>query len=195
MVFELKFELMGGSSRKEYREVVLFPGLRRIPGLNIVDWTSIHRTNVRGTTRTVRENYDISNSRGFGGTRGPTSMPGDRSSAMTTPRASLDHIIDDWAEAGVQLYDVPMNTRDMRYSVMIPVEALVPLMSSQYRGDMNDFRGRYENFIKNGADAPIFLAIGQNGRAKITGNEDLVWFAKKAGLEELPVFISYQKQA
>jgi hypothetical protein len=77
----------------------------------------------------------------------------------------------------------------------MPVEELASLMSPRYRGDMNDFRGRYERFIKDGPRAPIFLAIGQNGRAKITGNEDLVWFAKKAGLEELPVFISYQKQA
>jgi hypothetical protein len=38
------------------------------------------------------------------------------------------------------------------------------------------------------------MAIGQNGRAKITGNEDEVWFACKSGLEELPVFFSYQKQ-
>ena len=33
-----------------------------------------------------------------------------------------------------------------------------------------------------------------NGRVKITGNEDDVWYATKSGLEELPVFFSYQKQ-
>ena len=92
------------------------------------------------------------------------------------------------------MYDVPMNSTDMRYSAMMPVEELLPYMGSNYRGDMNDFTGRYQNFIKNGATAPVYLAIGGNGRAKITGNEDLVWFAQKAGLEELPVFVSYQKQ-
>ena len=34
----------------------------------------------------------------------------------------------------------------------------------------------------------------ENGRVKITGNEDDVWYATKSGLEELPVFFSYQKQ-
>jgi hypothetical protein len=60
---------------------------------------------------------------------------------------------------------------------------------------MLDFQGRYQQFIKNGATAPVFVAIGMNGVCKITGNEDLVWFAKKSGLESIPVFFSYQKQA
>jgi len=38
------------------------------------------------------------------------------------------------------------------------------------------------------------VAIGKNGAVKITGNEDLIWFAKKSGLEEVPVFLSYQRQ-
>ena len=193
VVYEIKFELMGATSRKEYREVVLFPGLRRIPGLNIIDWTSIHRTNVRGTIRTVRENYDVSNVAGLGGSlaavagRAPTP-------AMPTPRPALQKMIDDWSEGGVQLYDAPMNTNSMRYTVMMPVDELAPLISATYRGDRNDFNGRYRYFIKDGPQNPVYLAIGQNRRAKITGNEDLVWFAKKSGLEELPVFISYQKQ-
>ena len=59
---------------------------------------------------------------------------------------------------------------------------------------MKDFEGRYRQFIKNGPTAPVYLAIGQNGVAKVTGGEDLIWFSKKAGLRELPVFISYQRQ-
>jgi len=199
-VFEIKFELMGATSRKEYREAVLFPGLRRIPGINIVDWTSIHRTNVRGTVRTVREDKtlneygggDISNFGGLGGALGTLGRRDSRT--MITPRGTIQSMIDDWAEGGVQLYDAPMDTTDMRYHVMMPAEELAPLISSNYRGDMNDFRGRYQQFIKNGAHGPVYLAVGQNGRAKVTGNEDLIWFAKKSGLEELPVFISYQKQ-
>ena len=57
-----------------------------------------------------------------------------------------------------------------------------------------DFDGKYKHFIKSGAQLPVYVALGQNGRVKITGNEDLVWFAKKSGLEELPVFLSYQRQ-
>jgi len=199
ITYEIKFELMGASSRKEYREAILFPGLRRVPGINIIDWSSIHRTNVRGTIRTVRENktlneYDGSIG-GFGGLAGVLGATGRRDSrTMPTPRPALQTMIDDWAEGGVQLYDAPMDTTDMRYHTMMPVEDLVPLCSNSYRGDMNDFRGRYQNFIKDGAGAPVYLAIGQNGRASITGGEDQVWFAQKSGLEELPVFISYQKQ-
>jgi hypothetical protein len=191
--YEIKFELMGADSRKEYREAVLFPGLRRIPGINIIDWSSIHRTNVRGTTRTVREDKMLKEY-GIGGPVGLSAMRR-ASGARATPTPQLDVIISDWAEGGVQLYDTPTNFADMSSHLMMPVEELLPLRSAHYRGDMNDFRGRYQNFIREGASAPVFLAIGQNGRAKITGNEDLIWFAQKAGLEELPVFISYQKQA
>ena len=91
-------------------------------------------------------------------------------------------------------YDMPVNSTDMRYHVMMPVEELLPYISRYYRGNQNDFVGRYQKFIRDGSEAPVYLAIGKNGRAKITGNEDLVWFAKKSGLEELPVFLSYQKQ-
>jgi hypothetical protein len=52
----------------------------------------------------------------------------------------------------------------------------------------------YRNFIKNGPSGPVYIALGRNGRAKITGNEDIVWFAKKSGLKEVPVFFSYQRQ-
>ena len=51
-----------------------------------------------------------------------------------------------------------------------------------------------QNFIKNGPTTAVYVAVGQNGRVKITGNEDDVWYAIKSGLEELPVFFSYQKQ-
>ena len=195
MVFEIKFELMGASSRKEYREAVLFPGLRRISGLNIIDWTSIHRTNVRGTIRTVREDIVKELRGGFGsGQGGPTSAHQGISQPLPTPKLSIQAVIEDWKEAGVQAYDAPMNTDDMRYHVMVSTEELWPFKSKTYRDDFDTFDTGYIRFISDGARLPVYLAVGQNGRAKITGNEDLVWFAKRAGLEELPVFISYQKQ-
>ena len=92
-------------------------------------------------------------------------------------------------------YDMPTNTTDMRYHTMLPVSELISFTSNTYRGDKRDFEGRYRNFIKTGAREPVFLAIGQNGRARVTGGEDLIWFAKKSGLAELPVFLSFQKQA
>ena len=48
--------------------------------------------------------------------------------------------------------------------------------------------------IKTGPAGPVYVAVGKNGRVKITGNEDIVWFAKKSGLEQVPVFFSYQMQ-
>ena len=59
---------------------------------------------------------------------------------------------------------------------------------------MDAFNGMYQNFIARGPQLPVFIALGKNGRIKITGNEDIIWFAKKSGLEEVPVFLSYQNQ-
>ena len=195
VVFEIKFELMGAASRKEYREAVLFPGLRRIPGINIIDWSSIHRTNVRGTIRTVRENKINELRGGFGmGYGGNSTAYAGTSDPLPTPRLSLNQVAQDWMQGGVQIYDMPTNVNDMRYHVMVPVEELWQYCSRVHRGDGNTFDAGYTRFIRDGARLPVYLAVGQNGRVKITGNEDLVWFAKRAGLEELPVFISYQKQ-
>ena len=103
---------------------------------------------------------------------------------MKTPRSSLQSILDDWAEGGVMAYDAPMDSTDMRYHVMMPVEELLPFIGGkEYRGDMKDFEGRYRQFIKTGPTAPVFVAVGMNNRIKVTGNEDLIWFAKKSGLK------------
>jgi hypothetical protein len=113
---------------------------------------------------------------------------------MVTPRGALGQIAADWQQGGVMLYDVPMNTNDMRYHVMLPVEELLPYVKQVYRGDMGTFRGQYRDFIRTGPKQPVYIAVGENA-IKVTGNEDLIWFAKKAGLQDLPVFLSYQKQA
>ncbi len=76
---------------------------------------------------------------------------------------------------------------------MMPVSELTPLLSSP-RAPEDVMDGRYQDFIKNGATMPIYIAIGMNGTAKITGNEDIVHHAVRSGLEEVPVFLSYQRQ-
>ena len=53
--YEIKFELIGNIGRVKYRDKVLIPGLMKIKGLRILRISSMHRTNVRGTIRTVRE--------------------------------------------------------------------------------------------------------------------------------------------
>ena len=109
-------------------------------------------------------------------------------------RQAVQKMIDDWAEGGVMAYDAPVDTTDMRYHSMIPVEELVPYSPRMYRSDKREFDARYKMFIKTGPTYPVYLSIGQNGRAKVTGGEDLIFFAKKSGLKELPVFFSFQKQ-
>ena len=194
--YEIKFELIGNIGRVKYRDRVLIPGLMKIKGLRILRVSPIHRTNVQGTIRTVRENLqEYGGVANFGGVAGNLGML--RKSYFQTnitPRPDIQSILDDWVEGGVQVYDAPTDVTNMRYHVMMPVEELLSLTSREFRAPMDAFDGMYQNFIKNGADAPVYVALGKNGRAKVTGNEDLIWFAKRSGLEELPVFFSYQRQ-
>jgi hypothetical protein len=223
-VFEIKFELLGAQNRIKYRDYVLIPEMRKIEGLRIVDWTAIHKINVQGSIRTVREGLEKLNEQGFGSGFGMGSnfggLAGGLSSvrfdkrARVTPTPTLDSIKDDWVEGGVQIYDFPTNTNDMQYHTMLPVKELWHHRSriQRHPKDIYDIKYqqfdavyqrlksalkdpvKYQEFIRTGAHGPVYLAVGQNGRISITGNEDLVWFAKKSGLKELPVFISYQRQ-
>jgi len=188
MTMEVKFELLGTEGRVRYRDEVLIPGLMKIKGLKILRLSPIHRINVKGTIRTVRESFGGSGPQGF--------APNQQMlQPMTTPRPSLEDALRDWMSGGIEAYDMAVNTRDMRYTTMIPVKELLPYISREFRAPADAFDGMYQHFIANGAEAPVYLALGKNGRIKITGNEDIVWFAKRAGLEEVPVFISYQRQA
>jgi len=157
----------------------------KIKGLKILRISPIHRTNVKGTIRTVREEFSYD----FGG-----DIPGQSAETSVTPRMALQDIVDDWSDGGVMAYDLPTNTNDMRYHVMMPVEELRPFISRINRDPEDIFMGKYQDFIKNGPTQPVYVALGKNGRIKITGNEDDVWYAAKAGLKELPVFFSYQNQ-
>jgi hypothetical protein len=223
VIFDIKFELLGAQSRVEYRDKVLIPQIRLIDGLKIVKWSAIHKTNIQGTVRTVRESQQPLSEYGFGASTGGSmgglaqnlgSVRYSASPSRPTPTPTLDSIVGDWAEGGVQAYDFPTNTNEMRYHTMLPVSELWAYRSGYNRhpkdifdvkfGNFNAVYQRlkdklkdpaaYHEFIKDGAQGPVYLAIGKNGRVKITGNEDLVWFAKKAGLQELPVFLSYQRQ-
>ena len=200
VVYSIKFKLHGQESRRDYVRSTLIPGLRKIRGLRILKVSPSSERINKPKARTIGESRIMKEYGGeVGGFGGMASSLGAQREmprgVMPTPRPLLKDIIADWAEGGVQLYDAPVDSTDMRYTVMMPTEELQPLLSRDYRGGQMDFDGRYQQFISRGADAPVYLAIGQNGRAKITGNEDIVWFAKESGLEEVPVFISYQRQA
>ena len=186
--YEIKFELLGAIGRVKYRDRVLIPNLMKVSGLRILRLSPIHRTNTKGTIRTVREYYSA---HGAGLDLGTLSQSTQDS---VTPRMSLQGVVDDWQDGGVMAYDVPTNTNDMRYHVMMPVEELRPYISRVNRDPADRFVEKYRNFIQTGPLQPVYIAIGKNGRVKITGNEDDVWYAVKSGLEELPVFFSYQNQ-
>jgi hypothetical protein len=194
--YEIKFELLGTQSREVYRDKILIPSLMKIKGLKILRVSPISQTNIKGTIRTVREALNeyggIAN---FGGrTSDIARMRRTAGTVMRTPRSTLQDVLDDWVEGGVKLYDDPAPTDHMRYHVMFPVSELYDLMGREFRAPKDSFDGMYRNFIKNGPSGPVYIALGRNGRAKITGNEDIVWFAKKSGLKEVPVFFSYQRQ-
>ena len=196
--YEIKFELIGSLGRVKYRDRILIPGLMKIKGLRILRLSSIHRTNVRGTIRTVREDLmeygGISNFGGGVGSLGAVGGRGSMGTKMRTPRMSIEDIMMDWAEGGVKMYDEIAPNNLMGYHVMYPVEELLDYLGREFRAPMDGFDGMYQQFIKNGPTAPVYVALGQNKRAKITGGEDIVWFAKRAGQKEVPVFFSYQRQ-
>jgi len=192
--YEIKFELLGTESRVRYRDSTLIPGLMRVKGLRVLRVSPIHRTNMRGTIRTVRETLikegGLSGG-GFGG--GVSAMPNLSRGPMVTPRLTIKQALEDWV-GGVMPYDVPMDTNEMAYHVMTPVSELLPYISREFRAPKDAFDGMYQHFISHGPQEPVYVALGKNNRVKITGNEDIIWFAKRAGLQDVPVFFSYQRQ-
>jgi len=183
---ELKFELLGNISRERYVKRILVPGLMKISGLKILRIGRMEKT-----TRQKPVKEEIANLKEFF----PANyVPDKHSTAMPTPALSMEEVVADWVAGSVMAYDQPMDVRNMRYHVMMPVVELLPFISRMFRAPKDAFDGMYQNFINSGPDAPVFIAIGKNGRVKVTGNEDLIWFAKRSGLEELPVFFSYQTQ-
>ena len=180
--YEIKFELYGAQSRDSYRDLTLVPAIAR----EVTGATVYRRGQVSKIEAGLSESYA-----GLA-----YSTPANNSSPEMphAPSLTIDGVLADWVEGAVQAYDAPMNTTDMAYHVMVPVEELWELCGRYYRGSRQEFDNRYQNFIKYGSQKPIFVAVGRNRRVKITGNEDDVWFAKKSGLRDLPVFFSYQRQ-
>lgn len=174
----LKFALQGQKHRVEWIKQILLPQIHKISSkirIHKVDRAEL----VSSSKQRLEESYYNSTMR--------------QSPGRTTPLPSVQNLIDDWVEGGV-MYDQPTNHNLTRYSVMMPVEDLKHLCGREARKHGHHFDAGYENFIQNGPRDPIYLAIGKNGRAKITGNEDDLRYAIKAGVEEVPVFISYQRQ-
>jgi hypothetical protein len=179
-LLSLKFVLKAQEARKIYIEQLFLPYIRGIAGLNIGPAGYSFPEEVKK----IREaNAGLNNA-----------LNARNGRPQPTPRMSVQKVAQDWMDGGVMAYDMPMNTQNMGYHVMVPVSELKPYCSRVFRAPGDAFDGGYKNFIKSGPQTPVYVAVGQNGRIKITGNEDDVWYAMKSGLEELPVFFSYQKQ-
>jgi hypothetical protein len=174
----LKFALQGQKSRKEWVRQVLIPQIHKISSA-----IRLHRVEPAELASVSKQRLEELYYQ--------TSMR--QSPGRTTPVPTIQSLIDDWVEGGV-MYDAPTNINLTRYSVMMPVEDLKHLCGREARKHGHHFDAGYQKFIENGPRDPIYLAIGKNGRAKITGNEDDLRYAIKAGVEEVPVFISYQRQ-
>lgn len=188
----IKFALLGATKRITYRRQTLIPKMSIIKGLQIHKVYPIERINKQGTIRRVNEKkqlkeYAIND-------YAQNAVPRKSSRKMPTPRNSIQNMVDDYSASGQQVYDMPVRTNNMAYHVMVPVEELMMYMPRYYRGDRMKYETSYQDFIANGPKIPVFVAIGANGRAKITGNEDIVFFAIEAGVAEVPVFFSYQRQ-
>ena len=174
----LKFALQGQKNRREWVRQVLLPQIHKISSqirIHKIDSADL----VSSSGRKLEESYYNSSMR--------------QSTGRTTPIPSIQSLIDDWVQGGV-MYDTPTNINLTRYSVMMDVEDLKPYLPREARKHGHHFDAGYQKFIEMGPRDPIYLAIGKNGRAKITGNEDDLRYALKAGVEEVPVFISYQRQ-
>jgi hypothetical protein len=184
---EIKFELMGSVSRERYRDRTLLPGLMRIRGLKILRMGNIENVDAAA----LKEYGGVSN---FGGNTSTLARARYGSGPVRTPSMTVQQVADEWRRDGVMGYDRPMANADMQYHVMVNTEELFPYMSRMYRNPKDAFDADYQHFVKNGPQGSVYVAVGKNGRIKITGNEDIVWFAKKSGLEQVPVFFSYQMQ-
>jgi hypothetical protein len=183
---EIKFELSGAVSRERYNKRILVPGLMKIRGMKILRMGNIEAVEARA----LREALGMP----FGGAVAGLGSVRYGTGPVRTPRLSIQQTADEWANDGVMGYDRPMANADMQYHVMVDTEELLPYMSRVYRNPKDAFDADYQHFIKNGPDGAVYVAVGKNGRVKITGNEDIVWFAKKSGLEQVPVFFSFQLQ-
>ena len=183
---KIKFELLGRQSRDEYMKLVLLPSLLKIKGLKITPG---------GIGKVDLISKGLSETAGFGGySTGAANAPR-QGPFVPTPKPSIQDLIDAWVSSGERVYDIPTDNNQMSYHTMVDVEELWSCITSPfYRNTTREFDSVKKNIINHGAYNPIVVAIGKNGRAKITSGIDIVFAAKDLGLRELPTIFMYQHQ-
>ena len=174
---KLKFVLRGRKNRMAWVRQVLIPSIKQID--QRIRVRNIRRAELFRTSKVLKEFYAAYSQR--------------PSFERATPRSELDQLVADWVDGGV-MYDAPTMFNDSSTHVMMPVEEIKHLLPREARKHGHHYEAGYKNFIKEGPVNPVYIAIGKNGRAKIIGNEDDLRYAIDAGLEEVPVFFSYQTQ-
>jgi len=173
----LKFVLQGRQNRMSWARQVLVPSIKSID--QRIRVAILKRAKLFRTSKVLKEFYAAYNQR--------------PSHERPTPRGELAQMITDWSEGGV-MYDSPTIINDRTSHVMMPVKEIEHLLPRQSRKHGHHYDAGYKKFIEEGPTNPIYIAIGKNKKAKITGNEDDLRYAIEAGVEEVPVFFSYQTQ-
>ena len=120
----------------------------------------------------------------------------DRTEPLPTPRISLQNILKDWM-MGVMDYDQLQSANHMTYHTMVPISEFKPWMDRWDRAPQDAYikNEMYKSFIANGPTQAVVVAFGKNGVIKILANQEVVIFAKEAGLEEVPAIFQFQRQA
>ena len=96
-----------------------------------------------------------------------------------TPIPTIQDLLDDWVRSGGQWQHT-----------MMPVDELL-LYLSDAPEDV-DVAGAKFNIINNDIPDSVYVTIGKNGKAKVTGGEDTLLAAKEIGLKDLPTVFSFQ---
>ena len=98
---------------------------------------------------------------------------------------------------GVMDYDQLQSANHMTYHTMVPISEFKPWMDRWDRAPQDAYikNEMYKSFIANGPTQAVVVAFGKNGVIKILANQEVVIFAKEAGLEEVPAIFQFQRQA
>jgi hypothetical protein len=177
----VKFVLLGQQSVTQYIKGVLMPGLKKIEGLQVIrvdNWEEV--TGAR-----------LSEYIAFGDNVGQDRL---------SPTPTIDQIMQNWVSTGEDRATAAVDNElahQVREVTMMPVEELMRYLSSPgnfFSGTKNEFDDLKQKIIGGYNVQPVMVAIGKNGRAKVTKGDDLILVAKDIGLKELPTVFSLQLQ-
>ena len=183
---KIKFELLGQQSREEYMKIVLLPGLLKIKGFKIMPG---------GLGKIEKISRNVNEVAGFHQSSAGAASAPHQGPFVPTPKPSIQDLIDAWVASGERIYDIPTDNNINSYHTMVDIDELWTLITSPfYRNTTREFDSVKKNIINHGSYNPIVVAVGKNGRAKITSGIDIVFAAKDLGLRELPTIFMYQNQ-